>query len=254
FKSIQDLVGKNAIKIQYPIIVDGAQCIVDVLKMKMYKFSSEGGKPEKLEIPNDQKELAHHLNNELIEKAAENDESLMELFFEKGTLNEDEMRQGIKLGMLNHDFFPVFCVSALNDMGTGRLMGFIDHVAPSASDLKPEPTTDGVEVTTNPEDDTLLFIFKSLYQPNLGVLSFFKVMSGEVHINDQLYNTRTGEQEIVNQLFIMDGKIKHAVQKLTAGDIGATTKLKYTETNDTLGTKADSPTIKPMKFPQSRLE
>jgi len=254
FKSLYNLVGNNAVMIQYPIKIDDNQCIVDVLKMKCYKFKPEGGKPEKLNIPESEIEKAKNLHNILIEKAAENDEELMEMYFEKGHLSEPELLKGIKLGMLNHDFFPVFCVSALNDMGTGRLMGFIDHVAPSASDLKPEPTTDGVEVTTNPEDDTLLFIFKSLYQPNLGVLSFFKVMSGEVHINDKLYNTRTGEQEIVNQLFIMDGKIKHAVQKLTAGDIGATTKLKYTETNDTLGTKADSPTIKPMKFPQSRLE
>ncbi len=254
FKSLQDLVGNSAVMIQYPLLIDGAQCIIDVLKMKCYKFGEEGGKPEKLPIPDTEKEKADHLHNILVEKAAENDEELMELYFDKGHLSEPELLKGIKLGMLNHDLFPVFCVSALNDMGAGRLMGFIDHVVPSASDLKPEPTLDGVEVTANPEDDTSLFVFKSLYQPNLGVLSFFKVMSGEVKVNDKLYNTRTGEQEIINQLYIMDGKVKHAVQKLTAGDIGATTKLKFTETNDTLGAKADSPTIKPMRFPQSRLE
>ncbi|MDX1332698.1 MAG: GTP-binding protein, partial [Robiginitalea sp.] len=138
FRQIKELVGNNAVQIQYPLVVDGAQCIIDVLKMKMYKFSPEGGKPEKLPIPEDQKELADHLHNELVEKAAENDEELLELFFEKGTLSEDEMRQGIKAGMLNHELFPVFCVSALNDMGSGRLMGFIDNVAPAAADLKPE--------------------------------------------------------------------------------------------------------------------
>ncbi|HLW31784.1 MAG TPA: elongation factor G [Aequorivita sp.] len=254
FKSIQDLVGKNAIKIQYPIIVDGAQCIVDVLKMKMYKFSSEGGKPEKLEIPNDQKELAHHLNNELIEKAAENDESLMELFFEKGTLNEDEMRQGIKLGMLNRELFPVFCVSALNDMGTGRLMGFIDNVAPSAGDLKPEQSTEGKEVVASKEQPVALFVFKTVYQANLGQLTFFKVMAGEVRLNDKLINSRNGETETINQLFIMDGKDRKAITKLVVGDIGATLKLKYTETNDTLASPKISLSIKPIKFPRPRVK
>lgn len=252
-ESLKNLVGNNAVLIQYPIKLDGSQAIVDVLKMKCYKFGPEGGKPEKLPIPEDQIDRANYLHNELVEKAAENDEELLELFFDKGTLNEDELRKGLKQGMLNHDVFPVFCVSALNDMGTGRLMGFIDNVAPAAADLKPEQTIEGGLVTPNLEDDTSLFIFKTIYQPNLGQITFFKVMSGEVHTNDKLFNTRTGESETLNQLFIMDGKEKHPVQKLTVGDIGATTKLKYTDTNDTLATKAEAGTIKPIKFPQPRV-
>ncbi|WP_240484829.1 GTP-binding protein [Aequorivita vladivostokensis] len=232
-KSIKKLVGKNAVQIQYPLLLNGAQCIIDVLKMKMYKFKPQGGKPEKLEIPKDQMEWAKELNNELIEKAAENDEPLMELFFEKGTLNEDEMRQGIKAGMLNHELFPVFCVSALNDMGTGRLMGFIDNVAPSAADLTPEQSIDGEEIIASKENPTVLFIFKTVYQPNLGQITFFKVISGEVKLNDKLINSRNDETEVINQLFIMDGKDRQPVNKLTVGDIGATLKLKYTETNDT---------------------
>jgi elongation factor G len=239
FNSLKELVGNNAVMVQYPIKIDGAQCIIDVLKMKCYKFGPEGGKPEKLPIPEDQIEHANTLHNELVEKAAENDEELMELFFENGTLNEDELKQGIKLGMLNHDIFPVFCVSALNDMGTGRLMGFIDNVAPAAADLKPEQTIEGDILEPKLNGDTSLFVFKNIYQPNLGQITFFKVMSGEVKANDKLFNTRTGESETLNQLYIMDGKQKHAVQKLTVGDIGATTKLKFTETNDTLASKAE---------------
>lgn len=254
FKSIKNLVGNNAVQIQYPLVIDGSQCIVDVLKMKMYKFSPEGGKPEKLEIPDDQKEWAKELNNELIEKAAENDETLLELFFEKGTLNEDEMRQGIKAGMLNHELFPVFCVSALNDMGTGRLMGFIDNVVPAAADLKPEQSMDGKEVKALKESPTALFIFKTVYQPNLGQITFFKVMSGEVRLNDKLINSRNDETEIINQLFIMDGKERQPVNRLTVGDIGATLKLKYTETNDTLASPKLPLTIKPIKFPQARIK
>ena len=252
-KSLKELVGNNAVLIQYPIKIDGAQCIIDVLKMKCYKFGPDGGKPEKLEIPKDQMEYAKQLQNELVEKAAENDEELMELYFDKGTLNEDELRQGIKLGMLNYDMFPIFCVSALNDMGTGRLMGFIDNVAPSAADLNPEQTIEGDLVKSDVNADTSLFVFKNIYQPNLGQITFFKVMSGHVSVNDKLFNTRTGESETLNQLYIMDGKQKHSVQKLNAGDIGATTKLKYTETNDTLASNAEAGTIKPIKFPQPRL-
>ncbi|NNK82575.1 MAG: elongation factor G [Flavobacteriaceae bacterium] len=253
FNSIKSLVGNNAIKIQYPYEIDGAQCIIDVLKMKCYKFGPEGGKPEKLEIPEDQKEIANTLHNELVEKAAENDEELMELFFDKGTLNEDEMRQGIKIGMLNHELFPVFCVSALNDMGTGRLMGFIDNVAPAASELKGEQSQEGNDIIPSKDAPTSLFVFKTLHQPNLGQITFFKVKSGEVNVNDKLTNARCDEVEIINQLFIMDGKKREAVDKLTVGDIGATLKLKYTQTNDTLFSGKEPISIKEIKFPLPRI-
>ncbi|MBT8317021.1 MAG: elongation factor G [Lutibacter sp.] len=253
FKSIVDLVGNNAIKIQFPLVIDGAQCIIDVLKMKMYKFGPEGGKPEKLEIPADQIDLANELHNELVEKAAENDEELMELYFDKGTLNEDEMREGIKKGMLNHELFPVFCISALNDMGSGRLMGFIDNVAPSAADLKAEQSVENETIECKVDGPTSLFIFKTLYEPNLGQISFFKVKSGEIKQNDKLENSRNDETEILNQLYIINGKNREPVEKLSAGDIGATLKLKYTETNDTLRTKGSNITIKPINYPSSRI-
>ncbi len=253
FNSIKNLVGNNAVKIQYPLQVNGAQCIVDVLKMKMYKFSAEGGKPEKLKIPKDQRELADKLHNELVEKAAENDEALMELFFEKGSLNEDELRKGIKAGMLNHELFPVFCISGLNDMGSGRLMGFIDNVAPAAADLKPEQSVDGKEIFFKKEAPTAVFVFKTVHQPNLGQVSFFKIMSGEVNLNDKLVNSRSGETETLNQLFIMDGKERKQVTKLSVGDIGATLKLKYTETNDTLSQEGNEMVIKPIQYPQPRI-
>ena len=252
FRQIKDLVGNNAVQIQYPLKVDGAQCIIDVLKMKMYKFSPEGGKPEKLPIPEDQKELADLLHNELVEKAAENDEELLELFFEKGTLSEDEMRQGIKAGMLNHELFPVFCVSALNDMGSGRLMGFIDNVAPAAADLKPEQSVEGKMVEPTMDAPTALFVFKTVHLPNLGQITFFKVKSGVVNVNDKLVNSRNGETEILHQLFIMDGKKREPVNKLVVGDIGATLKLKYTETNDTLHAENNKVTIRPIVYPEPR--
>ncbi|SEQ44021.1 translation elongation factor 2 (EF-2/EF-G) [Hyunsoonleella jejuensis] len=253
YDSIKTLVGNNVVQIQYPLKIDGSQCIIDVLKMKCYKFGPDGGKPEKIQIPDNEKEKAEYLHNELVEKAAENDEALMELYFEKGTLNEDEMRQGIKAGMLNHDLFPVFCVSALQDMGSGRLMGFIDNVAPAAADLKPEQSLEGESIMPKPDAPTSLFVFKTLYQANLGQITFFKVKSGEVNINDRLTNSRTDEEEVINQLFIMDGKTRHSVNKLSTGDIGATLKLKVTETNDTLYSGNIPITIKPILYPAPRI-
>ena len=254
FKSINELVGNHAVKIQFPIKIDGSQGVIDVLKMKLYKFKPEGGKPEKLNIPKDYLELANTLHNELVEKAAENDDALLELFFEKGTLNEDEMRQGIKAGMLNHELFPVFCVSALNDMGTGRLMGFIDNVAPAASELNEEQSVEGKALNRAVSAPTALFVFKTIYQPNLGQITFFKVKSGELSVNDKLVNPRNNETEIINQLFIMDGKERQFVTKLTVGDIGATLKLKFTDTNDTLRDINSKTTIKPINFPKPRIK
>ena len=253
YKSIVSHFGKNAILMQYPLKTGNEQCIIDVLKMTMYKFKPEGGKPEKLPIPVSEKERADSLHNELVEKAAENDEKLMELYFEKGTLNEDEMREGIKMGMLHHDIFPIFCVSALNDMGTGRLMGFIDNVAPAASELKPEISLEGNEINCMPDEPTSLFIFKTLYEPNLGQVSFFKVKSGKIKQGDKLTNARTGEEQMINQLYIMDGNKRNQVQMLNSGDIGATLKLKNTETNDTLHIPGKKISIKPIEFPDSRI-
>ncbi|MGM5471360.1 elongation factor G [Flavobacteriaceae bacterium LMO-SS05] len=254
FKSIKNLVGNNAVKIQYPIQLDGAHAIIDVLKMKCYKFKPEGGKPDKLEIPEDQKEYANTLQNELIEKAAENDDELLELYFDKGTLNEDEMRKGIKAGMINNELFPVFCVSALLDMGTGRLMGFIDNVAPATSDLQPQQSLQGNLVKPSKDAPTTLFVYKTLYQPNLGQMTFFKVTSGEIKVNVKLTNSRTGDTETFNQLFIMDGKNRNPVNALTVGDLGATLKLKDTETNDTLYEGKHLTGLKPIQFPDSRMK
>ncbi len=253
FLSLKNAFGKNVMLLQYPIKIKGEQAIVDVLKMKVYKFGPEGGKPEKLDIPAEEMEKAEALHNELVEKAAENDEQLMELFFEKGTLNEEEMREGIKQGMLHHELFPVFCVSALMDMGSGRLMGFIDNVAPAASELKPEQSLEGDEIKSDPTKPVALFVFKTLFEANLGQVSFFKVKSGEIKPGDKVVNSRTGEEQTINQLYIMDGNKREPVLKLSSGDIGAAIKLKQTETNDTLHAPNKKISIQPINFPEPRI-
>ncbi|MEM6362064.1 MAG: hypothetical protein AAF731_18395 [Bacteroidota bacterium] len=172
---------------------EGFNGFIDLLKMKYYKFGPEGGKPEKLPIPEIEMEKANQLHNELVEKVAENDEGLMEMYFEKGTLNENEMRQGLKIGMRNHVVFPIFCVSAKNDMCSGRMMGFIDNVAPSSVDIQPERLEDGKELFHFLDGPEVLFVYKTAIEPNLDKMSFFKVISGQVNAGDELINHQTGE-------------------------------------------------------------
>lgn len=252
--SLRDRFGGAVTQMQYPYNEgEDFNAIIDLLKMVMYKFPVDGGKPKKVAIPESEKEKADRLHNELVEKAAENDEALMEKYFEKGTLDEDEMREGLKLGMIQHSIFPVFCMSAKKNMGSGRMMGFIDNVAPSPREAKPERTADGKEVAFDPEKPTALFVFKSHLEQNLGKLSFFKVISGRVSTASELVNSQTGAVERIHHLFIMDGKTRTPVNELVAGDIGATLKLKDTYTNQTLHDKGYDITIQPIEFPEPRI-
>ena len=252
--SLKESFGSAVTQMQYPVD-QGENCkaIIDLLKMVMYQFPDEGGKPEKLPIPKSELERANQLHNELVEKAAENDEKLMEKYFEKGTLDEDEMREGLKLGMIHHDVFPVFCMSAKKNMGSGRLMGFIDNVAPTPLEAKPERTTEGKELAFDTEKPASLFVFKSHLEPNVGKIIFFKVITGTIDATTELINSQTGSLERFHQLLIMDGKIRNSVERLVAGDIGATLKLKDTFTNQTLHAKGFDVTIEPIQFPEPRI-
>ncbi|SHH14596.1 translation elongation factor 2 (EF-2/EF-G) [Chryseolinea serpens] len=253
-QSLKERFGNAVVQMQYPLNQgESFNAIIDLLKMVMYKFPPEGGKPEKLPIPASEKEKADRLHNELVEKAAENDEKLMEKYFEQGTLDEDEMREGLKLGMIHHEVFPVFVTSAKKNMGTGRMMGFIDNVAPCPAEAKPELSADGQELPIDPSKPAVLFVFKTHLEPNLGRLSFFKVISGEVTTASELVNSQTGAVERIHQLFIVDGKSRNPVDRLVAGDIGATLKLKDTYTNQTLHAKGYDITVQPITFPEPRI-
>lgn len=252
--SLRQRFGNAVTQMQYPVNQgESFNAIIDLLKMVMYQFPADGGKPAKLPIPESEKERANQLHNELVEKAAENDEKLMEKYFEKGTLDEDEMREGLKLGMIHHDVFPVFCMSAKKNMGSGRMMGFIDNVAPCPQESKPEVLDNGKEIALDPAKPAVLFVFKSHIEPNLGKLSFFKVISGEITSASELINRQTGAVERLHQLFIMDGKTRNSVDKLVAGDIGATLKLKDTSTNQTLHAKGFEVGLQPIEFPSPRI-
>lgn len=248
------ILGPAVTIMQYPVNQGiGFNCVIDLLKMTMYKFPPDGGKPEKLPIPDSEKERADQLHNELVEKAAENDDTLMEHYFDKGSLDEDEMREGLKIGMLKHQVFPVFCLSAKRNMGSGRLMGFIDNVAPSAVEMPPEITEEAQPIPCDPAGPACLFVFKTLLEPHIGRLSFFKVLSGEIRAGMELINEKGNTTERMNQLFIADGKNRNPVDRLRSGDIGCSLKLKNTLTNHTLNDKSFSGQVDPIHFPSPKV-
>lgn len=254
-ETIKNRFGSAALLIQYPLSTgEKFDSLIDVLKMVMYKFPVGGGKPQKLPIPESEKERVSTLRNELIEKAAENDEALMEKYFEQGTLEESDLIAGLKIGFIKGDIMPIFCVAAKANMGTGRLMGFIHSVAPAPNEVAPETTTNGKEIACDPKATTSIFIFKTLIEPYLGKVHFFKVCTGEIKSAMELANASSGDTEKLGQILVMDGKNRNTVDRMVAGDIGALVKLKNTMTNQTLRAKESDITIRPMVFPEPKIQ
>ncbi len=245
--------GNKVIIVQYPVNIGPAfDALIDVLLMKMYKFNKETGDREILPIPEDQKEKANELHNTLVEAAAENDESLMELYFEKGSLNENEMRKGITIGLINRDILPLFCMSAEKGMGVKRIMEFVTNVAPSPNEMEIPLTTEGKEIECKSDGATSLFVFKSSNESHIGEINFFKVMSGEISENMDLINNNTETKERISQIFAMSGKNRTKLTKLCAGDIGGTVKLKNTKTNHTLSDSKVSILLPEINFVESK--
>src|SRR5215213_167716 len=250
----KDHFGNKVTVVQYPKQEGaGFHEIIDVLRMTMYKFKDTGGKPEKLPIPEEEKEKAETLHRELVEAVASNDEALMEKYFDKGELDEDEMKTGMKKAMINHDIFPLFCLSAERNMGSGRLMGFIDNVCPSANEISPQKTKAGEILTCDANGPACIFVYKTISEPHVGDLSFFKVFSGTIKTGMELVNESNGVVEKINQLFMMEGNKRMPVNELVAGDIGATLKLRNTHINNTLHIKGRNYELPPIEFPSPNM-
>jgi elongation factor G len=245
--------GNKVTIIQYPINQGSDfNAVVDVLLMKMYKWGPDGGKPEIVDIPDSEMEKAKELNNELIEAAAENDENLMEVYFEKESLTEDEMRAGIKEGIKTRGMFPVFCISAKKNMGVRRMMEFLGNVVPSPDEMAAPVDTEGNEIKCDSNGPTSLFVFKNSVEQHLGEVLFFKVMSGVVNEGVDLINTNKQGKERLSQLYAVAGKNREKMAKFVAGDIGATVKLKETKTNHTLNEKGADWKFPAMQFPDPK--
>jgi elongation factor G len=246
--------GSNVVVVQYPINPGpNFNAIVDVLNMVMYKYGEEGKKPEKLPIPEEEKEKAESLHKELIESIASNDETLMEKYFDQGELTEDEMKEGLHLSMIRHDLFPVFCISAKQNRGVARLLGYIDNVCPSANEMPPQVTRSGTPLPCDPNGPACIFVYKTVSEPHIGDLSFFKVYSGTIHPGMELMNETTAVNEKISQLFLMEGNKRMPATTLVAGDIGATLKLRNTHTNNSLHEKGKSIELEPIVFPEPKL-
>ncbi|MGZ5135442.1 MAG: elongation factor G [Flavitalea sp.] len=253
-KEAKNHFGNKVVIVQYPVQQGaGFHEIIDVLRMTMYKFRDTGGKPEKLPIPDAEKDRAEMLHRELVEAVASNDETLMEKYFDKGELDEEEMKEGMKKAMINHDLFPVFCLSAERNMGSGRLMGFIDVVCPSANEMPPQVTKSGDKLPCDAKGRAAMFIFKTVSEPHVGEMSLFKVYSGTIKTGIELVNETTGSSEKLNQLFVVEGNKRSNVNELVAGDIGATLKLKNTHVNNTLHERGKNIELEPIVFPSPNM-
>lgn len=250
----QERFGSKVVPIQYPLNSgENFNQIIDALRMVMYEFPKSGGKPEKKPIPESELERAKAMHNTLVEIAAENEEGLMEKYFEQGSLGEEELAKGITIALAHQQFFPVFITSGLNDMGSGRVMGFIDDIAPAPSDRPKRIMQDGSEVACDSADATTIFIYKTTSEPQVGMVSYFKVISGTLKSGDELVNAENGETERISQLFVAEGKDRTPVSQLEAGDLGVTVKLKSSHTNNTLNTKGTERKVRAMSFPESRI-
>ena len=242
--------------VQYPVEVGpGFNAFIDVLMMKMYRFTDENGTREELEIPEDQLEYAQALNQELSEAAAVYDDALMELYFEKGALTQDDIRSGLKLGVANREVMPIFCASGKRDIGTKRLMEFIINVAPGPTTPTTAPkfvSTEGEELVADETLPTAVFVFKSQIEQHIGEITYFRVVRGKITEGMELVNSRTGNKEKLSQLFAVAGKNRIKVTELSAGDIGCTVKLKATRTNDTLAAAGAHVKVEPIVFPEPR--
>lgn len=249
--------GNNVTVVQFPANQGlGFDAIVDVLRMKLLRFGSDGkGNYVEEEIPANLRSQADKLREELIEKIAESDETLLNTFFDKGTLTDDEVHNGLREALRKREIFPVFCSAATQGIGSSSLLDFVVDHCPSplarGTSSGKDPQSDK-EVIVKPEEDgqPTLFVFKTVSEPHLGELSFFKVCSGHVTPGLDLINESNGKTERLSQLYVMNGKDRREVGRLSAGDLGAVVKLKDTHTNNTLSTKSFPVLLPPIKFPE----
>jgi elongation factor G len=223
--------------------------LIDLIDMKMLKYPKEGGKPEVLDIPASEMDTAEEMHLALVEAAAEGSEELMEKYFEEGTLAPDEIRIGIRLGVANRGIFPVFATSAKRNIGVSRVMSFVVKSLGSPAEMPGRNDESGAEMQCNPAGPAMALVFKTSIEPHLGEVSYFRVFSGEIREGGDYLNLNTQNKERVTQLFVMSGKNREKVEKIVAGDIGATIKLKDVKTNQTIGdAKVKNPLAK-MVFP-----
>lgn len=246
--------GTGVLPVQYPLRIGaGFHSIVDALRLTMYVFKDTGGKPEKHPIPPEEMDRAMAMHNDLVEAAAESDDALMERYFEAGSLSEADLALGLKAALAEQRILPLFCCSAERNMGSGRIMGFVNDICPSPADRPPATLLDGTPLGCNSDGSTTAFIYNTISEAKIGRVSYLKVFSGKLKAGAELTNDSGGGSERISQLFEANGKDRTPVSMLCAGDIGVTVKLKTAQTNHTLNAGDRQRQIRPISFPESRI-
>ncbi len=254
-EQMREIFGPKVVPVQYPLACGpGFNAMIDVLLMKKYSWGPEGGTPTIEEIPESEMPRALEMHKALVEAAAENDESLMEKFFEEEHLTEDELRMGIRKGLIDNSIYPLFCVSAGKDMGVRRMMEFLGNVVPFVDDMPAPVDTEGNEVKPDADGPLSVFVFKTTVEPHIGEVSYFKVMSGTLKAGADLENVTRGGKERLAQIFCVSGQIKTPVDELMAGDIGATVKMKDVRTGNTLDEKGCEIAFDFIKYPAPKYQ
>jgi len=251
--NMKEIYGDKCVPVQYPIATGpGFNAVIDVLLMKKYSWNPEGGAPTIEDIPAEEMDKAKEMHAALVEAAAANDDTLMEKFFESESLTEDEMREGIRKGLVTRSIFPVFCVCAGKDMGVRRLMEFLGNVVPFVSEMPKLHNTRGEEITPDAAGPTSIYFFKTGMEPHIGEVSYFKVMSGTLKAGADLQNADRGSKERIAQIYACAGANRIAVDEMHAGDIGCTVKLKDVKTGNTLNDKDTDNRFDFIKYPNPK--
>ena len=246
---IKERFGTGATVVQFPG-ADGA--IIDVLLMKELRFSPDDGKPSLGDIGADYQEQAEELHSALVEDIAVNDEELMELYFEKGGLSEEEMRAGLREAMISRSLFPIFCTVATANTGVARLMSFIANVVPSPGTMPPVEMESGPALKADPGGEPIMLVYRTMAEHHVGDYSFFRVYSGTIDSGMDLENPQSATAERLGQLYTLCGRDRDTVSRMVAGDLGALVKLRDTHTNNTLRRKGSKIVIPPIQFPEPR--
>jgi len=251
----QDRFGSHVVPIQIPIgEALNFKGIIDLINMKAY-FFEKGGITKEDKIPSELEKDAKKYREKLMEAVAETEDELLEKFFEKGELTNEELKSGLRKGVVQAQLFPVLCGAALENLGTGLLLDYLVELMPSPKDFGEikgkDPASQKEKIVKIGENGSLCaFVFKTLSEPHVGELSFFKIYSGKIKSGDDVYNPNTNAFERVGQIFAMNGRERKEVGMVSAGDFGAFVKLKNTHTGDTLCPAKDAVVLPVIDFPR----
>jgi len=257
FETIKERIHPGATIITFPASEGiNFNAVVDVISMKMFTYGDAGSRNvTEAELTGDLKEEAKNLKTQLIEKVAENSEELMNKYFEKGSLSDEDLKKGLKSSITNGSLIPVFAFSATKVVGVNNFLDFVSNYFPSPVERGP---VDGklagkkeqMKLKVDASGEPVLFVFKTISEQHVGELSLFKLYSGKVSPGLDLLNENNNKVERLNQLFTLNGHNRKDIPEVVAGDIAAVVKLKDTHTNNTLASKSYSFIVDPIQFPE----